>query len=90
MSCCLRCRVSGRVQGVWFRDSTRRQAERLGLRGSARNLADGSVEVVACGEEAALQALRDWLWQGPRDARVTAVQCEPLSPAEVPAGFTIG
>lgn len=90
MSHCFRCHISGRVQGVWFRATAQRQAERLGLRGSARNRPDGTVEVVACGEEAALQLFREWLQQGPRDARVDAVQCEPLQLAQELAGFVIG
>lgn len=79
MSRCIRCRVSGRVQGVWFRGSTQQQASRLGLTGYAKNLADGSVEVVACGEEAAIEQLREWLWQGPKAAEVLDVICEPYA-----------
>ena len=84
----IRCIVTGRVQWVWFRDSTRRQAERLHLSGSAINLPDGSVEVIACGDEAALQQLKEWLWQGPELAQVTGVHCEPLQ-QEPPSGFTV-
>lgn len=65
--------VKGRVQGVWFRESTRRQAAALGIRGYAKNMADGSVEVLACGESAALQQLAEWLEVGPPAARVTHV-----------------
>ncbi len=90
MSSCLRCRVSGRVQGVWFRAATQQQAQRLALTGSARNLPDGSVEVMACGEAAALEALRDWLRQGPELARVTEVSCESLQLEPRPASFTTG
>jgi acylphosphatase len=90
VSHCLRCRVSGRVQGVWFRATTQQQAQRLGLTGSARNLPDGSVEVMACGEVVALAALREWLWQGPELARVTEVSCEPLQLEPCPAAFTTG
>ncbi len=75
MSGCLRCLVSGRVQGVWYRASTQQQASLLGLTGYARNLADGRVEVLACGEKEALSALEAWLWQGPRAARVAEVSC---------------
>lgn len=74
---CVRCRVSGRVQGVWFRASTRDQARSRGLTGQAVNLADGSVEVIACGDDAAVDALCRWLWQGPELAQVSDVQCEP-------------
>ncbi|MEJ8568984.1 acylphosphatase [Elongatibacter sediminis] len=73
---CRRFRVTGRVQGVWFRASTRREAERLGLSGRAVNLADGSVEVVAAGPQAALDALAAWLRRGPPMARVESVDAE--------------
>jgi len=66
--------ISGRVQGVYFRASTRQQAVQLGLTGYAKNLADGRVEVVAAGDAAALQALQQWLWRGPPAAHVTDVQ----------------
>ena len=65
--------VSGRVQGVFFRASTRAEAERLGIAGSARNLPDGRVEVIASGSEASLAALERWLWEGPPSARVDDV-----------------
>ncbi len=70
--------VSGRVQGVFYRASTRNEAERLGLGGSARNLADGRVEVVASGSDDALSALERWLRQGPPSARVEDVKRESL------------
>ncbi len=73
---CLRCRVRGLVQGVFYRASTRNRARELGLSGFARNLDDGSVEVLACGERAAVDALRDWLWDGSRGAQVESVQCQ--------------
>lgn len=88
MSQCRRCRVTGRVQGVFFRASTREQARHLGLTGYARNLPDGSVEVLACGETKALQALQDWLWQGPPLAQVSQVECEDVEPDSVPDDFT--
>ena len=65
--------VSGRVQGVGFRAATRAQALRLNLGGTARNLANGGVEVLAIGEAAALDALADWLQRGPPLARVDRV-----------------
>jgi len=70
--------VSGRVQGVFFRASTRAQAHRLGIAGSARNLADGSVEVIASGADQALRELEDWLWRGPPAARVERVTRETI------------
>lgn len=69
--------VRGKVQGVWFRASTRDEAQRLGVRGHARNLADGSVEVLAVGEADALDALERWLHAGPALARVDAVLRSP-------------
>ncbi len=65
--------VRGRVQGVCFRACTRDEALRLGLSGHARNLADGSVEVLAAGEDASLAALQRWLQRGPPLARVDEV-----------------
>ena len=75
----LRFVVSGRVQGVFFRASARAEATRLGLAGSARNLDDGRVEVVAIGPDAALDALERWLWQGPPSARVEGVARETIA-----------
>ena len=65
--------IKGRVQGVWFRDSTRRTALSLGLSGSATNLQNGDVEVLAFGEASALDDLANWLWQGPPLAAVSEV-----------------
>ena len=79
MKLCYRCHVSGRVQGVFFRASARQQAERLGVSGYARNLPNGGVEVLACGEQSMVDALREWLWTGPPAARITDVQCEQLA-----------
>jgi acylphosphatase len=67
-------RVSGKVQGVYFRHSTRVEAKRLSLRGSVRNLPDGSVEVLAQGTPLAIEALRLWLHRGPALARVDVVR----------------
>ncbi|MDH3526576.1 MAG: acylphosphatase [Gammaproteobacteria bacterium] len=84
---CRRCLVSGHVQGVFFRASARQQAMALGLTGYARNLPDGRVEVLACGDEAALQALQAWLRKGPAHAHVSGVQCESVEVA-VPPDFS--
>lgn len=78
-----RVRVRGRVQGVWFRASTAQQALALAVRGHARNLSDGSVEVLAVGAAARVEALLGWLRQGPPMARVDAVEVEELDPATV-------
>ena len=80
--------VGGRVQGVWFRAATRERALALQLRGFARNLADGGVEVVAVGEDAALAALEHWLWQGPPLAKVAKVERQPLETVATFEGFS--
>jgi acylphosphatase len=73
--------VHGTVQGVGFRYSTQREALQLGLTGYARNLDDGSVEVVACGEAYNIEQLIAWLKAGgPRSARVEKVLTEPHQP----------
>ncbi|MDH3691464.1 MAG: acylphosphatase [Gammaproteobacteria bacterium] len=88
MNRCVRFRVIGHVQGVWFRGSAQEQAQRLGLRGWAHNLANGDVEVLACGASAAISELEKWLWKGPRLARVVRVECEEID-IDPPAGFSI-
>ena len=88
MTVCRRCWVSGRVQGVYFRGATQRRARELAVSGYARNLADGRVEVLACGSAEAVATLCEWLWQGPSSARVTAVDCAEAE-AEIPNGFFI-
>ncbi len=65
--------IKGRVQGVFFRDSTRRVAESLDIKGYAINLSGGDVEVFACGDESALDELASWLEHGPPMASVTKV-----------------
>ena len=65
--------VSGRVQGVFFRDHTVREAKRLGVAGTVRNLADGRVEIVAEGTSEAVEALMSWARHGPARAQVDRV-----------------
>ena len=86
---CARFIVSGRVQGVFFRASTRDEALRLGITGHARNLDDGCVEVLACGSDDALAALERWLQHGPPLARVGAVAREDAN-VEAPVRFSMG
>jgi acylphosphatase len=66
--------IEGRVQGVWFRESTRKEAERLGVHGWVRNMREGTVEVVAEGPEENVRKLVDWCHHGPPSARVTRVR----------------
>lgn len=79
--------VSGKVQGVFFRASAREQALKLGLRGYAKNLSDGRVEVLAAGDDAALDALTAWLREGPERARVDDLERMPARDDEAGEGF---
>lgn len=72
----VRCRVSGVVQGVYYRASTQREAARLGLAGWVRNLPDGDVEFVAEGPDAEIEALLRWAREGPPAARVDALRVQ--------------
>lgn len=89
---CRRFFVSGRVQGVFFRESTAREARRLGVSGTAVNLHDGRVEVLAAGPEKAMDELAVWLAHGPQWARVDRVDTvvEDLKTIDVPEGFRTG
>ncbi len=79
--------IRGRVQGVWYRESMRQEALRLGVDGWVRNRADGSVEAVIAGPEEQVDALLAWTRGGPPLARVAEVQCHPHD-GPVAAGFT--
>lgn len=87
---CTLCWIYGQVQGVGFRYSTQRQAVQLGVTGYARNLDDGSVEVLVCGTPQQVEALVDWLKAGgPRSARVDKVVTEPHQPGRQWTNFGI-
>lgn len=70
---CMHCFVSGKVQGVWYRASTEKEAKKLGLTGWVRNLSDGRVEVMVCGEPETVNQLLAWLRRGPPLAVVSEV-----------------
>ena len=89
MKICQKCLISGRVQGVFFRASTQKRALELGVNGWARNLPDGRVEVLACGEEQAVNSFVKWLWEGPPASRVERVDCEEQVLQQV-SGFHTG
>ena len=82
--------IAGRVQGVHYRASAQQRARLAGIVGYARNLPDGTVEVLACGDEYVLLEFIAWLWKGPSAAKVTSVAVEAveLEPDRWPPGFT--
>ena len=86
---CLHAFVIGRVQGVWFRQSTLEFAQSHGLTGWVRNLDDGSVEVMACGHDHGLRQLDAWLSIGPELASVTEVKSERIDTGETFNDFVI-
>jgi acylphosphatase len=80
--------VTGRVQGVFFRESARGEAERRGVHGWVRNLSDGRVEAVFEGPQEAVAALVAWCRRGPPDAEVESLD-ERAEPPEGEAGFRV-
>jgi acylphosphatase len=82
-------RISGRVQGVWFRASTREQARRIGVDGWVRNLPDGSVEVFMQGEDEKVDRLLSWCYQGPPGAHVLSVDYSDVVIDQTVKGFSI-
>jgi acylphosphatase len=89
---CKRCVVGGRVQGVFYRATAARRAHELAISGHARNLPDGRVEVLACGEPEAVQTFVSWLWIGSSAAKVTSVEVQEalLEPGQIPTAFQTG
>jgi len=85
---CLHAFISGKVQGVSFRAETQKRASELKLCGWVRNTDDNRVEVMACGEETAINSLKIWLSQGPAKAKVSAVQVA-VCPYEIFPDFSI-
>lgn len=77
-----RCFVSGRVQGVFYRASTQQEANRLGVRGYARNLADGRVEVLAVGVRQSVEQLVQRLWTASPLAEVSSVEVAEIELAQ--------
>ncbi len=80
--------ISGRVQGVFFRDSTRAEASLRDVTGSAKNLPDGTVQVSVCGADSSLSDMITWLKVGPTMARVDSVE-EELIECTHPVGFEV-
>jgi len=85
----VRCLVSGRVQGVFFRGATQARMRELGVRGWVRNLADGRVEALVCGDEAQVGLALAFLRRGPRGAHVDGVAVEDAPGEPAPGDFEI-
>jgi len=85
----IRVVVHGVVQGVGFRYHTRQVAQQLGVTGFVRNQPDGTVEIVAAGTQAQVQALLQWAHRGPASAQVSQVDTEPYTGTKILNSFTI-
>ena len=84
-----RVRISGRVQGVFFRDATRGKAQELGLSGYVKNAPDGDVEAVFEGPRESVEEMVRWCGQGPPKASVESVDVDYQTPGDDPTGFEV-
>jgi acylphosphatase len=85
----IRARITGRVQGVWFRGWTQKEARKRGLKGWVRNEADGSVTALLYGPRSAVDDMLRALWQGPPAAKVSDVETYPDETGDIHAGFEV-
>ncbi len=85
MKISIKVSVSGRVQGVFYRDSTRRKANEFSVTGWVKNLEDGRVEALLSGEKKNVETLLDWMKIGPPAAKVTQVTVENIEPINFPS-----
>lgn len=85
MKISIKVSVSGRVQGVFYRDSTRRKANEFSVTGWVKNLEDGRVEALLSGDKKNVEALIDWMKVGPPAAQVTHVKIENIEPIDFPS-----
>jgi acylphosphatase len=81
--------ISGKVQGVWYRASTKQKADELGLTGWVKNTADGSVEAVFEGEKTLIDEMIAWCWIGPQRAKVTDIKMLPSHSNENYTSFVV-
>ena len=89
MSFCEKCIITGIVQGVFFRASTKQKADELGVTGYAKNIEQGHVEVLICGSPEAVGHLKAWLWDGPSQAHVSNVKCQLMEDIDIPESFSV-
>ena len=73
-------RIFGRVQGVWYRESMRQEAERLAITGWVRNRLDGSVEALVQGDAESIESIVKWCRRGPQQAQVTHIDMDDVPP----------
>jgi len=85
---CIKAIISGKVQGVFFRDSAMKKAQELQLTGWVTNTRDRKVELRACGERDHVLELTEWLWEGPQSAEVSNIQWQEI-PFEIFDDFSI-
>ncbi|HIG99893.1 MAG TPA: acylphosphatase [Thermoplasmata archaeon] len=81
--------ISGKVQGVWYRASTKQKADGLGIMGWVRNTVDGNVEAVFEGEKAKIDEMITWCWIGPQRAQVTDIKMLPTHSDETYTSFIV-
>ncbi len=81
--------IRGRVQGVWYRDSMRREAEKQGVSGWVRNRADGSVEAVFAGPAATVDEMVRWCEHGPANAEVSGIEVTDAPDESLGRSFNI-
>jgi acylphosphatase len=81
--------ISGRVQGVWYRASTKQKAEELGVTGWVKNTDEGNVEAVFEGDKAVVDEMIAWCWKGPSLAKVTNVTISPCHSDEKSSSFIV-
>ncbi len=79
-SCCIHAIVSGKVQGVFFRDCTQKKATALNITGWVKNLPDNTVELIACGAKQNINEFTKWLWQGSPNSHVRNVEWQEIEP----------
>jgi len=85
----IQLKISGKVQGVFYRVSARDMASNLGIKGWVKNLKDGSVLILAEGTESALAKFRTWCWQGPPGSKVEDIEEEIMQVNVIEEGFRI-
>lgn len=86
---CIHCVVSGLVQGVFYRSNTEKEANKLGLTGWVKNLSNGDVEAVINGDEEKVDAMLEWMYQGPTMARVDNIAVTRVNPEENYSSFSV-